>query len=78
LKIKSINFETEIIYPKRGKILPVSISAHLITTTENGIVQALIRDITERKAQEKAFLDEKTKIQSIARTFSKCDQSLRT
>jgi PAS domain S-box-containing protein len=64
LEKKSINFETEIITPKR-RVIPISISARLITTAENGIIQALIRDITERKSQEKALLDEKQKFKAL-------------
>ncbi|MDP4210666.1 MAG: PAS domain S-box protein [Bacteroidota bacterium] len=61
---KSVNFETEIITPKQ-KAIPISISARLITTSGRGIIQALIRDITERKAYEKALIEEKQKFEAL-------------
>ncbi len=64
LEKKSVSFENEIITPKR-KILPVSISARLITTSENGIIQALIRDITDRRNHEKDIFDEKQKFKAL-------------
>jgi two-component system CheB/CheR fusion protein len=64
LEKKSVNFETEIITPKR-KILPVSISARLITTSGKGIIQALIRDITDRRNHEKDLFDEKQKFKAL-------------
>lgn len=61
---RSINFETEIITP-RHKVLPINISAMLITTSGNGEVQAIIRDIAERKEYEKALFDEKQKFKAL-------------
>lgn len=59
-----INIETEIITPKR-KILPICISARLITSAGEGQIQALIRDIAERKNYEKALYDEKQKFKAL-------------
>lgn len=64
IKNESINFETVIITQK-GLQLPVSISARLITKSGNGIIQALIRDITERKEYEKALLEEKHRFKAL-------------
>jgi two-component system CheB/CheR fusion protein len=61
---QSVNFEIEIVTPKR-KALPISVSARLITSKNNGIIQALIRDVTERRQYEKAILDEKMKLNAI-------------
>jgi len=61
---KSINFETDIITPHH-KSLPISISARLITSNGEGEIQALIRDIAERKEYEKALLDEKQKFKAL-------------
>jgi PAS domain S-box-containing protein len=61
---KSVSFEAEIITPHR-KSLPISISARLITTDGNGEIQALIRDIAERKISERALLDEKQKFKAL-------------
>lgn len=60
----SFSFEAEIITP-RHKLLPISISARLITMNGDGEIQALIRDITDRKAYEKALLDEKQKFKAL-------------
>ena len=64
IESKSINFETEIITP-RHKFLPISISARLITASGDGEIQALIRDVTDRKEYEKALLDEKQKFKAL-------------
>jgi PAS domain S-box-containing protein len=64
LENKSISFETEIVTPNK-KVLPVSISARLITASGDGVVQALIRDITERKTYEKAILEEKQTFKAL-------------
>jgi PAS domain S-box-containing protein len=61
---KSVNFETEIITP-RHKVLPISISAMLITTSGDGEIQAIIRDIAERKEYEKALFEEKQKFKAL-------------
>lgn len=60
----SISFETEIITPKR-KVLPINISARLITSAGEGEIQALIRDIAERKNYEKALFEEKQKLKAL-------------
>jgi PAS domain S-box-containing protein len=60
----SLNFETTLFTSKR-KTIPVHISARLITASGNGIIQALIRDITERKSNEKALVEEKNKLNII-------------
>ncbi len=64
LEHKSITFETEVLISKR-KVLPISISARLITSAGEGIIQALIRDISELKAYEKALFDEKQKFKAL-------------
>ncbi len=61
---KSTTFETEIVVSKR-KILPINISARLITISGDGVIQALIHDISELKAYEKALLDEKLKFKAL-------------
>lgn len=61
---ESVNFET-MVFTQKGKELPISISARLITKNGNGVIQALIRDITERKAYEKALLDEKHRFKAL-------------
>ena len=61
---RSVNFETEIVTP-RHKILPINISAMLITSAGNGEIQAIIRDIAERKEYEKALFDEKQKFKAL-------------
>jgi PAS domain S-box-containing protein len=60
----AVNFETEIITNKR-KNIPVQVSARLITASGNGVIQALIRDINERKNHEKAIIEEKNKLNII-------------
>lgn len=64
LENKFINFETEIVTPKH-KVLPISVSARIITVNGDGEIQALIRDITERKEYERALLDEKQKFKAL-------------
>jgi PAS domain S-box-containing protein len=57
----AISFETEIFSTNR-KSIPVQVSARLITTSDGGIIQALIRDITERQNHEKALEEERNKL----------------
>ena len=61
---KSTTFETEIVIGKR-RVLPINISARLITSSGEGVIQALIRDISELKAYEKALLEEKQKFKAL-------------
>lgn len=61
---KSLHFETEII-TLQGQEIPVNISARLITQQGKGIIQALIRDITERRNSEKALLEEKQRFKIL-------------
>lgn len=61
---QSLNFETTIITGKR-KELHVNISAKLITTADEGIIQALIRDITIQKKYEKEIVEERNKLNAL-------------
>ena len=61
---ESFNFETEITN-QAGKEIPISISARLITQQGNGIIQALIRDVTERRIGEKTLLEEKQRFKVL-------------
>jgi len=61
---EAVNFETELITGKR-KSLPVNISARLITKAGNGIIQVLIRDISERKNYEKEIIDERNALNAL-------------
>lgn len=61
---QSLNFETTIITGKK-KQMHVNISAKLITTAGDGIIQALIRDITIQKQYEKEIVEERNKLNAI-------------
>jgi PAS domain S-box-containing protein len=61
---QSLNFETTIVTGKK-KELQVNISAKLITTADEGIIQALIRDITIRKKYEKEIVEERNKLNAL-------------
>lgn len=64
LNEQSLNFETTIITSKK-KELAVHISAKLITSAGDGIVQALVRDITIQKNFEKEIIEEKNKLNAL-------------
>jgi PAS domain S-box-containing protein len=51
----SASFETEIM-KKNGTIIEVEISANMVNYPKEGIIQALARDITERKRAEQALV----------------------
>lgn len=57
-------FETTII-TRHGKEIPVSVSSRIITVSGNGIIQAFIRDISERRNIEQALFDEKLRYQAL-------------
>ncbi|MBN1906867.1 MAG: PAS domain S-box protein, partial [Deltaproteobacteria bacterium] len=51
----SASFETELM-KKNGTIIEVEISANIVNYPQEGIIQALARDITERKRTEQALI----------------------
>ncbi len=56
-KLKHIEKENSVVFEslevkKDGSLLPVEVSAKLISSEGNGLVQAFVRDITHRKAAE--------------------------
>jgi PAS domain S-box-containing protein len=61
---QSIDFETNII-TKQRKEFPININARLIVSSGNGIIQAVIKDITERKTYERTLLEERNKLNAL-------------
>jgi signal transduction histidine kinase len=51
----SATFETELM-KKNGTIIEVEISANVVNYPQEGVIQALARDITERKRTEQALV----------------------
>ena len=50
-KEKSLVFDSQVVY-RDGSIIPVTISAKLVSEEGKGVIQSFIRDITERKKAE--------------------------
>ncbi|MCK4822340.1 PAS domain S-box protein, partial [bacterium] len=53
-KEKSLVFDSQVVY-RDGSIIPVTISAKLVSKEGKGVIQSFIRDITERKQAEEAL-----------------------
>jgi two-component system, chemotaxis family, CheB/CheR fusion protein len=64
LENKAFTFETELISGKK-KLIPVSISAQLISRNNTGIVQVLVRDFTDKKNYEKNLIEERNALNAI-------------
>jgi PAS domain S-box-containing protein len=65
----SASFETEIM-KKNGTIIEVEISANTVNYPQEGIVQAVARDITERKRTEQALIIAKEMAEEASRVKS--------
>ncbi|MBI4976313.1 MAG: PAS domain S-box protein [Spirochaetes bacterium] len=60
----SIEFDAEHIR-KDGSVIPVSVSARVVTESGGGVIQSFVRDITERVAMEAALKESEQRFRSI-------------
>ncbi|MBN2419216.1 MAG: PAS domain S-box protein, partial [Deltaproteobacteria bacterium] len=65
----SANFETEILR-KNGTVIEIEVSANMLDYPREGLVQAVARDITERKRAEKALITAKEMAEEASRVKS--------
>ncbi|MFA6498903.1 MAG: PAS domain S-box protein [Desulfurivibrionaceae bacterium] len=55
---------------KDGSHIPVEITASFVARQENNFIVSIVRDISERKAQSRALLEERNKLDSLLATLS--------
>ncbi len=68
LREQSRLFEAEQIR-KDGRLIPVEVNARFVPRNEKKFIVSVVRDISERKAQTRALLEEKNKLESLLATL---------